>query len=285
MCDDPATLGDAQWMLCYLTTPKHLNLYYSILTVLALVLLAAPLILALGFLGATARRAAMLPVRLFGCAYTNIVRGVPDIVFFLFVPIAIDQALEYVRHRTLCPDATGDVYRGADFVVCDAAKLPLSSAEPWVHDLYAFVLALAAFSIVFGAFAANVIDGALRAVPRGQVETGAAFGMTPRQIFWRIHIPQMWLYALPGLSNLWLLLVKATPLLFLLGIEDVVYWARELGASKSSFYAYPHPDWRVYYFGGLMVFYLAFTSVSEWVFALLSRRVARGRGLAGEARA
>jgi polar amino acid transport system permease protein len=41
----------------------------------------------------------------------------------------------------------------------------------------------------------------------------------------------MWIYALPGLSNIWMILIKATPLLFLLGIEDIVYWARELGGS------------------------------------------------------
>ena len=42
-----------------------------------------------------------------------------------------------------------------------------------------------------------------------------------------------------GLSNLWQILIKATPLLFLLGVEDVVYWARELGGAKTNIYAYP----------------------------------------------
>lgn len=274
-CADPSILSDTQWMLCYLTTPKHQQLYWSIGVVLALVLLAAPLILALGFLGAFARRARFAPLRLLGYAYTGMVRGVPDIVFFLFVPIALDQGLEYLRHRALCPDVSEPVYRGNDFVVCAAAKFPLSSAAPWAHDLYGFALALIAFAIVFGAFAANTIDGALRAVPRGQLETGAAYGMTPGQVFRRIHLPQMWRYALPGLSNLWMLLIKATPLLFLLGVEDIVYWARELGASKTRIHDYPHPDWRVYYFLALLVFYLSFTWVSERVFAALQTRVAR----------
>ena len=144
-------------------------------------------------------------------------RGVPDIVFFLFFVIALDQAFEWMRHKVLCPDWTEPVRQGNDFVVCAAAKLPLSSSPQWVHEAYGFLLAVLTFAIVFGAFAANVLFGAMRAVPKAQLETAQAYGMTERQSFWRILVPQMWLYALPGLSNLWQILVKATPLLFLLG--------------------------------------------------------------------
>ena len=84
------------------------------------------------------------------------------------------------------------------------------------------------------------------------------------------------LVALPGLSNLWMILLKATPLLFLLGIEDVVYWARELGGAKTSRFAYPHPDWRLGYFLVLLVFYLFLTWVSEKVFDRLKLRFGAG---------
>ena len=220
-------------------------LYTSVFTVLLLLAIVTPCILALGFGGAVAKRSALAPVRWVGSGYTSMVRGVPDIVFFMFVPIALDQLFEFLRHKTLCSDVTDPIWQGNDFVVCDIAKLPLSSAPQWQHDAYGFILAVIAFAIVFGAFAANVIDGALKAVPKGQLEAGEAIGMTKRQIFTRIHAPQMWRYALPGLSNLWMILLKATPLLFLLGIEDVVYWARELGGTKTSRFAYPHPDWRL----------------------------------------
>jgi polar amino acid transport system permease protein len=101
--------------------------------------------------------------------------------------------------------------------------------------------------------------------------------MTRRQTFWRILVPQMWVYALPGLSNIWMILIKATPLLFLLGIEDIVYWARELGGSAPRAFQYPHPDWRFWYFLGLLVFYLAFTRVSEIVLDRLTTRSATAR--------
>ena len=105
--------------------------------------------------------------------------------------------------------------------------------------------------------------------------------MTRRQVFRRILIPQMWLYALPGLGNLWMILIKATPLLFLLGVQDIVYWARELGGQKTQAYEYPHPDWRLWYFLGLLVFYLAFTKVSEIGLSRLTRRLSHGQATAG----
>jgi len=99
-----------------------------------------------------------------------------------------------------------------------------------------------------------------------------------------ILVPQMWVYALPGLSNLWMILIKATPLLFLLGVKDIVYWARELGSAKTQAYAYPHPDWRLWYFLFLMVCYLLMTRLSEIVLNKLAKRLNHGQATAaGEA--
>lgn len=280
-CADPDTLTDAAWMVCYLTNGKHMAFYASFGTVLLMLAVTAPAALALGFLGAVAARSRLAPVRWLGAGYTGMVRGVPEIAFLLFVPIAMDQGVEWLRHQLKCPDWTEPVRQGNDFVVCDAAKLPLSSMPQWVHEIHGFTLAVIAFAIVYGAFAANVLLGAMRAVPRGQTETAEAYGMSRRQTFWRIVVPQMWVYALPGLSNLWQILIKSTPLLFLLGIEDVVYWARELGGSKTDTYAYPHPDWRLWYFLGLLVFYLLLTWASERVFGRLMTRLSVGQATAG----
>lgn len=242
----------------------------------------APVALAFGFAGAVAARSSFLPVALFGRGYIAIVRGVPDIAFFLFFIIALDQFLEWIRHNIKCPDWTDPIRQGNDFVVCQAAKLPLGTAPQWVHEAYGFALAVFTFSIVFGAFAANVLFGAMQAVPHAQTETAAAYGMTQRQTFWRIVVPQMWVYALPGLGNLWMVLIKATPLLFLLGIEDIVYWARELGGIKTArFTDYPHGDWRIWYFLALLVFYLAFTKVSEVFLDRVMKRLTHGQATAG----
>lgn len=283
-CADPKALEGLAWMLCYLSSGKHLLFYGSFLVVIALMLVVAPVALAFGFGGALAARSHIAPLRWLGIGYTSMVRGVPDIIFFLFVPVAMDQGLEYLRHKILCPDWTAPIRQGNDFLVCPAAKLPLNSAPQIYHEVYGFALAVVAFAIVFGAFAANVLYGAMRAVPRAQLETAEAYGMTPAQVRRRILMPQMWTYALPGLSNLWMILIKATPLLFLLGVEDIVYWARELGATKSQIYDFPHPDWRLWYFLLLLAFYLGMTRVSEIVLGRLSTRLARGQAtMAGEA--
>ncbi len=269
-------------MACYLTTGKHMSIYLSVFTVLALLAVTAPVALMFGFGGATAARSSVLPLRWFGKTYIALVRGVPDIAFFLFFVIALDQGIEYLRHKALCPDWSEPIRQGNDFVVCQAAKMPLGNAPQWVHETYGFSLAVLTFAIVFGAFAANVLFGAMRAVPRTQLETAEAYGMTRRQTFWRVLVPQMWVYALPGLSNLWMVLIKATPLLFLLGVEDIVYWARELGGTKTSrFTDYPHGDWRMWYFLALLVFYLIFTRVSEVVLGRLMNRLTRGQATAG----
>lgn len=284
-CTDPAALSGFNWLSCYLTTGKHMNLYYSVGTVLLLLAITAPTALAFGFGGASAARSGVAPLRWIGKAYISIVRGVPDIAFFLFFVIALDQVFEYIRHRWKCPDWEEAIYQGNDFVVCAQAKLPLGNAPQWQHETYGFMLAVLTFAIVFGAFAANVLFGAMRAVPKAQLETAAAYGMTQRQINRRVLIPQMWVYALPGLSNLWMVLIKATPLLFLLGVEDIVYWARELGGTKTpQFTDYPHGDWRMWYFAALLIFYLLFTKVSEVVLDRIMARLTHGQATAaGEA--
>ena len=281
-CTDPDTLGTFQWFACYFTTGIHMNLYVSFGVVLVLLAITAPVSLAFGFAGAVASRSQLLPVSILGKAYTSMVRGVPDIVFFLFFVIALDQALEWTKHQVVCPDWTDPIRQGANFIVCPEAKIPSGNAPQWIHEIYGFAVAVFTFAIVFGAFVANVLFGAMRAVPRAQMETAEAYGMSRRQAFWRVLVPQMWLYALPGLSNIWMILIKATPLLFLLGVEDIVYWARELGASKSArFFDYPHGDWRLWYFLGLLVFYLAFTRLSEIVLARITKRLSHGQAIAG----
>lgn len=283
-CADPKSIEGLQWLSCYLTSGKHLDFYMSFLTVLALLAITAPSALLFGFGGATAARSHFLPLRLFGKIYIAMVRGVPDIIFFLFFVIALDQMIEYVKFLAVCPPGTPSPWQGLEFRVCPEAKVPLSASSAGWHDAYGFLLAVITFAIVFGAFAANVLYGAMQAVPRAQLETAEAYGMSHGQVFRRVLIPQMWVYALPGLSNLWMILIKATPLLFLLGVEDIVYYARELGGLKTQAYEYPHGDWRLYYFLFLMVFYLCMTRVSEIGLGRLARRLSRGQATAaGEA--
>ena len=160
--------------------------------------------------------------------------------------------------------------RAASWPPCSAANWFLSSSEY-------LLLASVSLGIVYGAFTANVINGAMNAVPSGQLEAARAYGMTHGQVMWRIHIRQMWIYALPGLSNVWLLLIKATSLLSLLQIVDIVLWANRLGAPNFQRSAgLVHPDWRWAYYMVLFLFYILITFLSERGFVWLRRRVGRG---------
>ena len=281
ICANPKTLEGLEWLGCYLTSGKHLDFYWSFVVVLALLAVTAPVALAFGFGGAMAARAQLAPLRWTGKTYIAMVRGVPDIVYFLFFVIALDQGFEYLKHLAVCPPGSPSPWQGMEFRVCQAAKVPLGTSSATWHQLYGLFLAMITFAIVFGAFAANVLFGAMKAVPYAQLETAEAYGLSRRQTFWRVLVPQMWVYALPGLSNLWLILIKASPLLFLLGVRDIVYWAKELGGTKTQAYEYPHGDWRLYYLLGLLVFFLLMTWMSEKLLTRLTRKLSRGQATLG----
>lgn len=280
-CANPKSLEGLEWVSCYLTSGKHLDFYWSFVVVLALLVVTAPVALTFGFGGAMAARSHLLPVRWFGKTYIAMVRGVPDIVYFMFFVIALDQGFEYLKSLSACPPDSPSPWQGLEFRVCAAAKIPLATSSALWHQLYGLFLAMVTFAVVFGAFAGNVIFGAMRAVPHAQLETAEAYGLSRRQTFWRILVPQMWIYALPGLTNLWLLLIKASPLLFLLGVRDIVYWAKELGGNKTQAYEYPHGDWRLYYLLALLVFFLLMTWTSEKLLNRLTRRLSHGQATLG----
>ncbi|MCS6758076.1 MAG: ABC transporter permease subunit [Candidatus Devosia euplotis] len=123
----------------------------------------------------------------------------------------------------------------------------------------------------------------MRAVPKGQLEAARAYGMSAGHVLWRVHIRQMWVYALLGLSNVWMPLVKAASLLSLLQIADIALWADRLGAPNYlSAVGLVREDWRWRYYLVLFVFYILVTLVSEKVFGALINRA--GRGILSEAR-
>lgn len=260
---------DIVFWLGYLTNGKHLNWYASVQYTLAAAILGAACALLFGLLGAALRNARHPLPRLCGTIYVNMVRGIPDVLFFLFFPLAFEQLLELFRAQAVCTPQTLAGREGL-WPPCQDANLFFGTGEY-------LLLASVSLGIVYGAFAANVISGALKAVPRGQLEAARAYGFSNHQVLWRFQIRQMWIYALPGLSNVWMLIIKATSLLSLLQIADIVTWAERLGAPNfSRAVGLVHPDWRWGYYLALLVFYILLTFVSEKVFAAVRRRVGRG---------
>ena len=253
--------------LSYIFNGKHLAWYASVRYTIFAAFLGAVLALGFGVMGAAAKRSLFAPLRWIGNLYTTMVRGIPDVLFFLFFPLAFEQLVEYLFSFSQC---TAAERAGGGWPPCSGAQWYLSTTEY-------FLMACVSLGIVYGAFAANVIHGAMQAVPRQQLEAARAFGFSARQIFWRFHVRQMWAYALPGLSNVWMLLLKATSLLSLLQIADIVQWAGKLGAANY----FPraglvHGDWRWKYYVVLFLFYILLTLISEKIFNYLQRRASKG---------
>ena len=238
-------------------------------------LLGGTLAVVFGLIGATLKNSSLLPFRVIGTIYSSIVRGVPDVLFFLFFPLAFEQAVEWVVATQVCTP---------EMIAAQTAAWPPCQDANWFLGTPEYlILASVSLGLVYGAFATNVIHGALRAVPKGQLEAARAYGMSRQQVLWRIHIRQMWVYALPGLSNVWMLIIKATSLLSLLQIADIVQWADRLGAPNFlPAVGLVHEDWRWRYYLVLFVFYILVTLISERAFEALTRRA--GRGILSEAR-
>lgn len=267
---------DAAFWAGYFTNGKHLTWYASVQYTLMAAVFGGTLALLFGLGGAALHNSRNVALKGIGALYINMVRGIPDVLFFLFFPLAFEQLVELFRAQAVCTPETLAANQG-QWPPCDAANWFLGTTEY-------MVLACVSLGIVYGAFAANVISGAMRAVPPGQLEAAHAFGFTRMQVLWRFHVRQMWVYALPGLSNVWLLLIKATALLSLLQIADIVLWADRLGAPNFTRSAgLVHPDWRWYYFLVLLVFYILLTYLSEQFFKRLSTWAGRGMAIGGRA--
>jgi len=259
--------------LAYITNGKHLAWYASVRFTLIAAFGSAAFAVFFGLIGAALKQSTFLPFKWLGDLYTTIVRGVPDILFILFFPLAFEQTVEYLLARSRCD---------AD-IIAAATGWPPCEAAQWILSTGDYLLmACVSLGIVYGAFSANVIHGAMQAVPKGQLEAAAAYGFTPKQVFWRFKVRQMWVYALPGLSNVWILLLKATSFLSLLQIADIVQWAGRLGgANYIPRVGLVHPDWRWKYYLVLFVFFILLTMISERFFEALQTRASRGMSLAG----
>ena len=142
-------------------------------------------------------------------------------------------------------------------------SLPSYGHGSWVT--FELTLAALAIGLIFGAYMTEIFRGAFLAVPNGQREAALAYGMSRSQAFVRVVGPQMLRHALSPLSNTWLVMVKSTAIVSLIGLSDLMQRAKQAGGSTQEPFLF-------YCAAGAM--YLVFTSVSELLFAWLRRRCA-----------
>jgi polar amino acid transport system permease protein len=135
---------------------------------------------------------------------------------------------------------------------------------------------IAVLGIVQGAYATEVLRGAILAVPAGQIEAARAFGMPPVMLARRITLPAMLAFALPGLANLWLIATKDTALLAVVGFAELTLETRQAAGATKAYFTF-------FLAAGLL--YLLISLVSGRVFGWLERRARRGEpGVGGGGR-
>ena len=195
----------------------------------------------IGLLGASAKLSKSRFLRGLATIYTTIIRGVPDLVLMLLIfyslQIWLNDATDYLD----------SIQNSIDFEV---------SLDP-------FTSGVITLGFIYGAYFTETFRGAFMAVPRGQLEAARAFGMKPFLVFRRILFPQMMRYALPGLGNNWQVILKATALVSIIGLSDVVKAAQAAGEAT----------FRTFYFICIAgAVYLVLTMVSNGVLLLLERK-------------
>jgi polar amino acid transport system permease protein len=135
-------------------------------------------------------------------------------------------------------------------------------------EISGVVAGIAVLGIVQGAYATEVLRGAIQSVPRGQHEAARAYGMGPVQIFRRVTIPAMLPLALPGLSNLWLIATKDTALLAIVGFSELTLETRQAAGSTRAHFTF---------FLAAGALYLVMTLLSGRIFGWIEARYRRGQ--------
>jgi polar amino acid transport system permease protein len=99
-------------------------------------------------------------------------------------------------------------------------------------------IGIIAFGMNFGAYGAEVVRGSLNAVPRAQWEGAVALNLSPFQRMRRVIWPQAVPLMIPAFNNLFIQLLKSTPLLFTISLLDFMYYGEQfrLNTQDSSIY-------------------------------------------------
>ncbi|MCZ4293646.1 MULTISPECIES: ABC transporter permease [Vibrio] len=218
-------------------------------------LLSLLLAMILGMLGALAKMAPYRWARAIATLYTTVIRGIPDLVLMMLIffggQILLNNSL-YSINETL----------NEWFAASDPSH-EWTSYLPDYIDVSPFVAGVLTIGFIFGAYMAETFRGAIMAVDSGELEAAKAYGMSSVLAFRRILLPQMIRHALPGFGNNWLVLLKTTALVSIIGLEDMVRMSSlAAGSTKMPFTFYM----------AVAIIFLFFTSVSTGFLKLVERK-------------
>lgn len=171
------------------------DIAYGVFVTVSLALATLPMGLVIGFAVALAKQSAEPSLRLAGNVYTTIFRGLPELLTLFLVYFGAQIGLQRL-FQIFDPNATVDVN--------------------------AFVSGMIALGVVFSSYASEVFLSAFKAIPKGQYEGGHAVGLSSWQTMRLVVLPQLIRIAMPGLANLWLILLKDTALVSAIGLSDIL---------------------------------------------------------------
>jgi arginine/ornithine transport system permease protein len=192
-----------------------------------------------GLLGATAKLSGSRAARWSAEVYTTLIRGLPELVLMLLI------------------------FYGGQIGINK-----LADAQGWGYiDIPPFAAGVSTVGFIFGAYLTETFRGAILAVPKGQSEAGLAFALTPAQVMRRIVLPQMVRHAIPGFANNWLIMIKASALVSLIGLDDMVHRAGLAAATTRAPFTF---------YMAVALIYLTLTSVSIFILSRIELRYSLG---------
>ncbi|MDC5558558.1 histidine ABC transporter permease HisQ [Acinetobacter baumannii] len=204
-----------------------------------LTLLSLLLSVIIGLIGASSKLSNIKALRYIATAYTTLIRSVPDLVIMLLLFYSLQLGLNQIT---------------------EALQMDQIDINP-------FVAGVITLAFIYGAYFTETFRGAFQSVPRGQIEAAMAYGMTPWQVFHRVLFPQMMRFALPGIGNNWQVLIKATALVSIIGLTDIVKITQDAGRSTM----------QLFFFSIVAAaIYLAITTVSNLILIWLERHYSAG---------
>jgi polar amino acid transport system permease protein len=220
------------------------NLVRGLVNSIQIALGAYALGLVIGTLGAFGKLHGGPVARDLLAIYTTVVRAVPELVLILILYFAVTDLVNQ-----------GLVAMGYDRV-----------------QISGIAAGIAVLGVVQGAYATEVIRGAILAVPEGQLEAARAMGMPPLKTAWRITLPLMLSNAIPGLANLWLIATKDTALLAIVGFAELTLQTRQAASSTKAFLTF---------FLAAGVLYLLITLLSGVIFGRIEKWARKGQRSGG----
>ncbi|MFV5363924.1 histidine ABC transporter permease HisQ [Acinetobacter oleivorans] len=204
-----------------------------------LALLSLLLSVIIGLIGASSKLSNIKALRYIATAYTTLIRSVPDLVIMLLLFYSLQLGLNQIT---------------------EALQMDQIDINP-------FVAGVITLAFIYGAYFTETFRGAFQSVPTGQIEAAKAYGMTPWQVFRRVLFPQMMRFALPGIGNNWQVLIKATALVSIIGLTDIVKITQDAGRSTM----------QLFFFSIVAAaIYLVITTVSNLILMWLERRYSAG---------